>query len=54
VSKIVCIYNMDIRLTAGVTGQQSMLTPSRCLILLSHFSGVRVALHLILYLLFGL
>jgi hypothetical protein len=33
---------------AGVTGQQRMLTPSRHLILPSHLSKVRVALHSIL------
>jgi hypothetical protein len=34
--------------TAGVTGQQRMLTPPRHLILPSHLSEVRVALHSIL------
>jgi hypothetical protein len=34
--------------TAGVTGQQRMLTPSRHLILPLHLSKVRVALHSIL------
>jgi hypothetical protein len=35
-------------LSVGVTGQQRMLTPSRHLILPSHLSKVRVALHSIL------
>jgi hypothetical protein len=39
---------------ACVTGQQRMLTPPRHLILPLHLSGTRVALHSILYLLFGL
>jgi hypothetical protein len=38
----------EMGLTAGVTGQQRMLTPPRHLILLSHLSEVRVALHSIL------
>jgi hypothetical protein len=38
----------QVGLTAGVTGQQRMLTPPRHLILPSHLSEVRVALHLIL------
>jgi hypothetical protein len=35
----------EIDLTAGVTGQQRMLTPPKHLILPSHLWGVRVALH---------
>jgi hypothetical protein len=38
----------EMGLTAGVTGQQRMLTPSRHLILPSHLSKVRVALPSIL------
>jgi uncharacterized membrane protein len=38
----------------AVTGQQRMLTPPWLLILLSHLLGVRVVLHSILYLPFGL
>jgi hypothetical protein len=48
------IPNFDYGRTAGVTGQQRMLTPPEHLILPSHFSGVRVALHSSLYLLLGL
>jgi hypothetical protein len=44
--------NFDQGRTAGVTRQQRMLTPPWHLILLSHFSGVRVALQSILNLLF--
>jgi hypothetical protein len=47
-------YRYNMRLTAGVTGLQEMLTPPRHLILLSHLTGFRVALRSILYLLFGL
>ena len=35
----------EMGLTAGVTGQQRMLTPPRHLILPSHLLEVRVALH---------
>jgi hypothetical protein len=38
----------EMGLTAGVTGQHGMLTPPRHLILPSHLSEVRVALHSIL------
>jgi hypothetical protein len=38
----------EMGLTAGVTGQQRMLTPPRHLILPSHLSEVRVALYSIL------
>jgi hypothetical protein len=38
----------EMGLTAGVTGQQGMLTPPRHLILPSHLSKVRVALYSIL------
>jgi hypothetical protein len=50
------IPNFDKERTAGVIGQQRMLTPPRHLILPLNLSRVeiRVALHLILYLLFGL
>ena len=44
----------DYGLTAGVTGQQRMLTPPWHLILPSLLSKVRVALHSILYVFFGL
>ena len=37
--------NFDKGRTADVTGQQGMLTPPQHLILLSHLSKVRVALH---------
>jgi hypothetical protein len=43
------IYSVfKVGLTAGVTGQQRMLTPPRHLILPLHLSEVRVALHSIL------
>jgi hypothetical protein len=51
-------YNEEIKFemghTAGVTGRQRMLTPPRHLILPSHLSEVRVTLHSILKLPFGL
>jgi hypothetical protein len=43
-----------LRRTAGVTGQQKMLTPPWHPILPSHLSEVRAALHSILHLPFGL
>ena len=55
---LVCDYKLslshmllcfDYGLTAGVTGQQRMLTPPWHLILPSLLSKVRVALHSILY-----
>ena len=45
------IFEFEVGLTAGVTCQQRMRTPPRHLILPSHLSGIRVALHSILYLL---
>jgi hypothetical protein len=48
------ISNFDYGHTAGVTGQQRMFTPLWHLILPLHLSEVRVALHLILELPFGL
>ena len=48
------LSNLEIGLTAGVTGQQGMLTPPWHLILPSHLSEIRVAIHSILYLPFGL
>jgi hypothetical protein len=42
------IFEFEMGLTAGVTGQQGMLTLPRHLILPSHLSEVRVALHSIL------
>jgi hypothetical protein len=41
---------LEIGLTAGVTGQQGMLTPPFHLIKPLHLSGVCVSLHSILYL----
>jgi hypothetical protein len=46
--------DIEIGNTNGVTGQQKMLTPPWHLILPSYLSGVRIALHSILYLPFGL
>jgi hypothetical protein len=43
-----------VRRTVGVTGQQRTLTPPRHLILPLHLLEIRVALHSILYLPFGL
>jgi hypothetical protein len=45
---------MEMGRTMGVTGQQKMLTPPLHLIQALHLSEVRVALHSILYLPFGL
>jgi hypothetical protein len=42
------IFEFEVGLTAGVTGQQRILTPPRHLILPSHLSEVPVALHSIL------
>jgi hypothetical protein len=45
-------YNFDKWCTAGVTGQQRMLTPPRHLILLSLLLGFHATLHSTLYFLF--
>jgi hypothetical protein len=42
------LLTLQMGLTAGVTGRRGMLAPPWHLILLSHLSGVRVALHSIL------
>ena len=48
------LTDQDYGLTAGVTGQQRMFTPPWYLILHSRLSEVRVVLHSILYVFFGL